>query len=271
MKYENICKYLAEKEPDRFASWLLGREVKGSKVLNTKLSIELLRAEEVTFLRLADSILHLEFKLKVSQKRPMALRMLNYWTQLSWQYNLPIAQVLIWLGRTNDPAVFETELKMESVRHRFQVVRMWEQSPRELLESPALLPMALLCDAKNPTALLSQTIDRIAAIEAPQEQQEISCCAQLLAGLRFDVDLVRNLFPRGMLRQSLIFQDVLKEEILAIVCRQLPRRIGTVAAELRQRLLQLSRIELGHLAEALLDFSEPEDLIAWLDGLPERS
>ncbi len=269
MKYENICKYLAEKEPDRFASWLLGREVRGTRVFNTELTIGLLRAEEVTFLRLADSILHLEFKLDVPQKRPMPLRMLNYWTQLSWQYNLPIAQVLIWLGPTNDPAVFETELKMESVRHRFQVVRMWEESPEQLLESSALLPMALLCHAENPTALLSQAIDRIAAIKAPEEQQDISCCAELLAGLRFNVDLVRNLLRRSMMHQSVVFQEVLKEEVLTIVCCQLSRRIGTVAPELQQRLLLLSRTELGHLAEALLDFSEPEDLIAWLDRLPK--
>ncbi|MDY6806442.1 MAG: DUF4351 domain-containing protein, partial [Cyanobacteriota bacterium] len=257
--------------PDSFASWLLGREVRGTKVLKTELTMGVLMAEEVTFLRLADSILHLEFKLDVPLKKPVAQRMLNYWMQLSWQYNLPIAQVLIWLEPTNNQTVFETELKMESVRHSFQVVRMWEQSPEKLLESPALLPMALLCDAKNPTALLSQTIARIAAIKESREQQEIYCSAQLLAGLRFDVDFVRNFFPRGIFRQSVIFQDVLQDEILTLLRRQLSRRIGIVAPQLQQRLLQLSHRQLGDLAEALLDFSQPEDLIAWLDKLPEGS
>jgi hypothetical protein len=47
---------LAEKHPDRFASWLLGREVTGTKVFKTELSLEPVRADSVTFLKLSDRI-----------------------------------------------------------------------------------------------------------------------------------------------------------------------------------------------------------------------
>ena len=48
-QYDNLCKYLAEKDPDRFASWLLGREITGTKVFKTELSLEPVRADSVTF------------------------------------------------------------------------------------------------------------------------------------------------------------------------------------------------------------------------------
>ena len=87
------------------------------------------------------------------------------------------------------------------------------------------------------------------------------------------------------MRESTVFQEILQEgrvlgqeegrvegrqeEALTIIYRQLPRRIGTMAPELQQRLLQLSVPQLEDLGEALLDFSGPEDLIAWLDALPD--
>lgn len=52
---------------------------------------------------------------------------------------------------------------------------------------------------------------------------------------------------------------------LAVIMRQLNRRIGTVEAELQERIRQLSLAQLKDLAEALLDFSNVEDLIAWLN------
>ncbi len=71
------------------------------------------------------------------------------------------------------------------------------------------------------------------------------------------------------MRESTVFQKILQEGRvegkLAMIYRQLPRRIGTVAPELQQRLLQLSVSQLEDLGEALLDFEEPEDLIAWFN------
>jgi predicted transposase YdaD len=276
-EYDNLCKYLAEKHPDRFASWLLGREVTGTRVFKTELSLEPVRADSVTFLRLSDRILHLEFQVNVPQKKPMPLRMLNYWVRLYWQHNLPITQVLIWLKPTNSEAVFETEFRLESVRCGFQVVRMWEQPPEALLQSQALLPLAVLCQTDNANELLSQVASEVAKIELPEEREEIIGSAQLLAGLRFEADLVNNLFQGGLMRESTVFQKILqegrvlgrdegkKEQALAMIYRQLPRRIGAVAPELQQRLLQLSASQLEDLGEALLDFEEPNDLIAWLN------
>jgi predicted transposase YdaD len=57
-----------------------------------------------------------------------------------------------------------------------------------------------------------------------------------------------------------------QEEAVALIMRLLPRRIGTVEPDLQVRIRQLSLIQLENLAEALLDFSQPADLVNWLDS-----
>ena len=81
------------------------------------------------------------------------------------------------------------------------------------------------------------------------------------------------------MRESVVFQEILEEGRqegrvegkqegeLAIIYRQLSRRIGTVTPELQQRLLRLSISQLEDLGEALLDFEQPDDLIPWLDRI----
>lgn len=88
MAYDNVCKYLSEKYPESFATWLLGQETAAPvEVLKTELSIEPIRADSVTFLRTRERIFHLEFQVKVPTDKPMPLRMLNYWVRLYWQYS----------------------------------------------------------------------------------------------------------------------------------------------------------------------------------------
>jgi predicted transposase YdaD len=54
---------------------------------------------------------------------------------------------------------------------------------------------------------------------------------------------------------------------LALIMRQLTRRIGTLEPKLQQRIRQLSLTQLEDLAEALLDFSDKDDLVVWLQGV----
>ena len=45
----------------------------------------------------------------------------------------------------------------------------------------------------------------------------------------------------------------------------LTRQLGTTAPQLRSQIQQLSNTQIEELAEALLDFSTTEDLVAWLE------
>lgn len=102
-------------------------------------------------------------------------------------------------------------------------------------------------------------------IEETQEQQNISACVQLLAGLRFDANLIQQFFSEEVMQESVIYQSILQKGEVRLITRQLTRRFGEILPEIEQRIRSLSTAELENLGEALLDFSNTNDLITWLE------
>ena len=185
------------------------------------------------------------------------------------------------LKYSNAAAEVVDEFYLEQTRHHYNVVRLWEQNPELLLQDTALLPMAVLCAAEDTEQLLGRVAQEVGKIEEPEQRQVISNCTQLLAGLRFNKDLIRQLFSGGIMRESVIYQEILeegreegreegkREEARAYTMRLLTRRIGTVEPELEAQIRELTTQALEDLGEALLDFSELADLIAWLESRQE--
>ena len=278
MPFDNTCKYLSETYPDRFVTWLFGTTPESIEVLKTELSIEPIRADFVAHLPAQQRLLQIEFQVKGETDPPLPLRMLDYWIRLHRSYRLPVTQFLVMLKYSSAAAEVESEFHLEGTRHCYQVVRMWEQDPEPLLQDTVLLPLAVLCAAENSTQLLGRVAEEVSKIEEPEQRQVISNCTQLLAGLRFKKDLIRQLFREGIMRESVIYQEILEEgreegreegkqeEALAYTMRLLTRRIGTVEPQLEAQLRSLTTQELEDLGEALLDFSELTDLDAWLQA-----
>jgi predicted transposase YdaD len=270
MSFDNICKYLSETYPQSFASWLFGATPKSIEVLKTELSIEPIRADFVAYLPRQKRLLQIEFQVAGETNPPLALRMLDYWVRLHRSYRLPITQFLVLLQESRAAAEVPSEFQLEETRHRYNVVRMWEQNPEPLLQNTGLLPLAVLCAAEDTSQLLSQVAEEVGNIEEPEQRQLISNCTQLLAGLRFKKDLIRQLFSEEIMRESVIYQDILeegkREEALTYTMRLLKRRLVTVEPELEQQISRLSITQLENLGEALLDFSSPADLVTWLQA-----
>jgi predicted transposase YdaD len=144
MSFDNLCKLIAEKNPQRFAEWILGAVTDEFEILKTELSIEPIRADSVTFLRNADRILHLEFQTMWPTKPSMPLRMLDYWVRLYRLYQVPIHQAVIVLLPPTDESVIQDFFAVGNTYHRFQVIKLWEQDPEIFLQDPILLPFAAL-------------------------------------------------------------------------------------------------------------------------------
>lgn len=72
---------------------------------------------------------------------------------------------------------------------------------------------------------------------------------------------------RGILKgeQTGIIKGKLEGE-QTLILRQLTRRIGSVAPEVRSQVQALTLVQLEFLGEALLDFSETGDLVTWLSN-----
>ncbi|MCW5317752.1 DUF4351 domain-containing protein [Nostoc sp. KVJ3] len=275
MSFDNLCKLLSEKHPERFASWVLGTEQTSVKVLKTELSIEPIRADYVTFLQLEGRILHLEFQTKLESTPPLPLRMLDYWVRL---YRLPITQVVVLLLPPAPGTVIETVFSVETTRHEYRVIQMWLENPESFLNDPALLPLAPLAATTQPQGLLQRVVEKVNQLE-PRQRPEISAYTQILAGLKYNQDLIRQLFREGMMRESVIYQEILAEgeqrgeqrgreaEGQLLILRQLTRRVGELPQEVRSQIETLSLEQLENLGEALLDFHAIADLEVWFRTL----
>ncbi|MBD2564203.1 MULTISPECIES: DUF4351 domain-containing protein [Nostoc] len=278
MSFDNLCKLLSEKHPATFASWVLGTPQTSVTVLKTELSIEPIRADYVTFLQLQGRILHLEFQTKLESTPPLPLRMLDYWVRLYRLYRLPITQVVVLLLPPAPGTVIETVFCVETTRHEYRVIRLWEENPEPFLNEPALLPLAPLAATTQPQALLQQVVGKVNQLE-PRQRPEISAYTQILAGLKYNQDLIRQLFREGMMRESVIYQEILAEgeqrgreegrkaEGQLLILRQLTRRVGELPQEMLDRIENLSLEQLENLGEALLDFQAIADLETWFGTL----
>lgn len=289
MSFDNICKYLCKKFPERYAAWRIRNIRSPVTVLETELSHEPIRADTLILLKARDRILHIEFQLDIrNSEPPVPLRMLDYWVRLYRGYRMPVDQVVVLLKDTLANRTLKNEFRFENTYHSFQVVRLWEEDADVLLQDPALLPLASLAYSANPLDLLNQVAEQVKKIDNISEREEISACAQIIAGLRFEKRLIKKVFQEGMMRESVIYQEILqegrqegirqglqeghlkglnegrKEGGLALISRQLQRKFGVIEPELQQQLQNLSTTQLEELADVLLDFRNPSDLTNWL-------
>lgn len=291
MSYDNTCKYLAETYPREFAQWLLAIELPEIRVLKTELINEPIRADSLSLLKTANQILHLEFQTLPTSKPPMSLRMLDYSVRFKRKYNCGVEQVVVFLQETTNELAFIEEYRDATTVHRYRVIRLWEQDSALFLTNPALLPLAALTKSTSPRTLLVEVAEQLASIEEREQRQNLASCAGILAGLRFEEDLIRQLFQEEIMRESVIYQSIrqegkqeglqegkqegkqeglqegLKQEALTLTMRLLQRRFGKVEARIMAKVQELSREQLETLTEELLDLSELDDLDAYL-GYP---
>ncbi len=105
----------------------------------------------------------------------------------------------------------------------------------------------------------------MARIPDREQRQNIARCTEILAGLRFEKDLIRQLLQKYIMRESVIYQDIVQKEAFKLISRQLNRRFSELDSSLIERVRKLSAEQLEDLGEALLDFSEVTDLVVWLE------
>jgi predicted transposase YdaD len=152
---------------------------------------------------------------------------------------------------------------------------MWEEEAALLLANPALLPLATLAKSDSPENLLTQVAGAVNTIESKKARDNISVCTQLLAGLRFNRNLLNQLFQEDIMEESWVYQDILQKgeqkgkrrEALELILRQLKRRFGNIPAKIEQQLPNLGLTQLEDLAEELLDFSQIDDLVKYMANI----
>lgn len=279
---DTLCKRLAEEYPAQFARWLFG--ARGPvKVEKTELNREPVRADAVIFAHAGNETLHTEFQTSSKSAMPVPLRMLDYKVglkRLAPQRRVRQALVVLKPTGTPIPDRYEDEWTV----HRYAVVLLWEQDPAELLPYEGLLPLATLCRATSGAALLSEIAARIRQIAAPAQQREVLNWSRMLAGLRYDTNLIyQTLKENDMLEESVVYQDIFKkgeqrgkqEGIVEgernVALRLLKRRFGKVPPNVNKQLAGLAAAQLEELCEAVLVFQTPGDLRSWFKQQTAKS
>ena len=175
---------------------------------------------------------------------------------------------MIFLQETTSELVRVDYYEDTNTRHRYRVIRLWEQNPALFLTNPGLLPFAPLTQTDSPQTLLAQVAQEVAEVEALTQQQNLSVCTGILAGLRFDTNLIQQLFRRDIMRESAFYQDILAEGLqqgeATLILRQLRRRFGSITPEIETQIQTLTIPQLEALSEALLDFTDVTALTTWL-------
>jgi predicted transposase/invertase (TIGR01784 family) len=270
--FDNLCKYLSERYPERFASWVVGVPCKLAEVFKTEPNADPIQADSLTLLQVQDCILHLEFQVNFPSAPPMPLRMLDYWVRLYRKYQIPVAQVVIALKDSPSARRLAAEFCVGEIRHRYRVIRLWEQDPELFLRDPALLPFATLARADSPAELLKSVAKTIETLDNDSERREISAYAQVLAGLRCDNELIRKIFKEDIMRESVIYQDILQEGIEKGMESGLEKGLQRGLERGLEKGLEKGRREEGlslMLNVIVSRWGElPNDLLAKLDGLP---
>lgn len=87
--------------------------------------------------------------------------------------------------------------------------------------------------------------------------------------MRFEKNLIRQLLSEDIMRESVIYQDIIQKEAFKLINRQLNRRFSQMDASLTERVQKLSAEQIENLAEEFVDFSDVSDLEAWLNQQEE--
>jgi len=208
--YDNICKILAESFPTDFACWLLGEPIPLTTLQPSELSSEPIRADSLIFLESSAIILHLEFQTSPDENMP--LRMLDYWVRIRRKFpSRKIHQTVIYLKPSNSSLVSQNSFASEETSHRFQVIRMWEQSPQALQQYQGLLPLMVLCVTDNPEETLKQAAQQLEELEDKQLQSNLVTATYVISGLRLEQEVVKRILKQEIMRESSTYQEILKE------------------------------------------------------------
>lgn len=210
-------------------------------------------------------------------------RMYRYFARLSEKHALPVYSIAVLSydnPRTPQTNIYRVDFPDKTVAvFDFEVVQLNQLNWRHFVQK------------QNPVAAALMAKMNIARKDRPKVKFE---CLRLLSTLRLDkartkmisgfVDTYLKLnqaeeqiFQSEIVKLEPVKQEAVMEIVtswqlqgrqegkLELVLRQLNRKIGLMAPDVEERIRTLTVTQLENLAEALLDFTNAEDLANWLN------
>ena len=210
--YDNICKFIAEEFTEDIATWLLGSPATLTQLSPKELSLEPIRADSLILLTSQELVLHLEFQTEPDEKIPF--RMIDYRLRTYRRFpDKEMRQVVIYLKPSGSDLVYQNYFRLSRTNHEFDIIRLWEQPTERFLNSLGLLPFAVLSQTNDKRGVLTQVAQVIESIPQKQIKSNIAACAEILAGLVLEKQIIVSILREEIMRESVIYQDILQQGI----------------------------------------------------------
>jgi predicted transposase/invertase (TIGR01784 family) len=274
--FDSVSKFQIEQYPTDFAAWLLGEPIALTKLQPTELSIEPIRADSLILLQSDDLILHCEFQTDPDITIPF--RMADYRLRSHRKFpDKTMVQVVIYLRSTGSTEVFKNSFQAGRLHHEFDVIRIWEEPAELFLGSPGLWPYAVLSQTNDREGILEQVSALIENLPRNQ-QSNLIAVASVMAGLQLEGDVIQRIMRSDLMKESVIYQEILargeavgavKGKIIGervIVSRLLTKKLGNLPIATQSQINELSIEQIEALGDALLEFNQIDDLLAWMEN-----
>jgi predicted transposase/invertase (TIGR01784 family) len=208
--FDNLCKFLVENFSSDFATWLLGEPIALTELSPKELSIEPIRADALILRQSEEIVLHIEFQTQPDKNIPF--RMTDYRLRVYRRFpGKRMRQVVVYLQKTDSELVQQTTFTLEETFHRFQVIRLWQQPTEIFLQTPGLLPFAVLSNTSNKTNTLQKVAAQIDNISDKRTQSNLAASTFILAGLVLEEEEIKRLLRRDIMRESVTYQSIKDE------------------------------------------------------------
>lgn len=208
--YDNICKFLAQEFSNDLATWLLGSPTSLIELSPTELSSEPIRADSLILQQSENLVLHIEFQTKADPEIPF--RMIDYRLRVYRKFpKKQMRQIVIYLQKSNSDLVQQNYFSLSGTRHEFQIIRLWEQPTEIFLNTPGLLPFAVLSRTTSPKNVLNQVATVLDGISERRVQSNLAAASAILAGLVLKKKVISQILRSEIMRESAIYQEILQE------------------------------------------------------------
>ena len=210
-------------------------------------------------------------ELQLHYNENMPRRMRAYAGVAQEKYKLSIYPVLVNILPPSSKVTirdrFEEEFFGLQVRQDYKVLNLWEIDAAVVFERSltALIPFVPVLKGGDNTAVVQEAAQ---LLRQDEQLSELEPLLGFFARFKLSTDVVRQILRWDMtvLQESPWYQEILQEGELSLVLRLLARRIGDLSPDLKAQVQALSLSQVEALAEALLDFSDANDLIHWLQA-----
>jgi hypothetical protein len=198
--------------------------------------------------------------------------MLDYGTRLSLAYrDIPIHSVVLYLGGagardTGQHALYDLDGQVR-LSWRYQVIQIWQLEAETLLtlNRPALLALIGQTRIRQPEQTIPQAVAQLVQGTSGEQRERLLAELLLLCTDKEIAAMAEQIITRDYgLPETPMMRKLRDQGQVELLLRQLTRRCGPLSAETTAQVQQLDSARLLELADALLDFTDGNDLQQWL-------